>query len=112
MSISLEFEDGSLGTIHYFANGSNRFPKERLEVFAGGGIAVLDNFKTLRGDGWSGIRKARLWRQDKGQAACAVATVQSFLSGVEAPIPFEEIIEVATLTCELVASLRAQSPRG
>ena len=112
VSISLEFEDGSLGTIHYFANGSNRFPKERLEVFAGGGIAVLDNFKTLRGYGWSGIRKARLWRQDKGQAACAVATVQSFLSGVEAPIPFEEIIEVATLTCELVASLRAQSPRG
>ena len=112
VSISLQFEDGSLGTIHYFANGSSRYPKERLEVFAGGGIAVLDNFKTLRGYGWSGIRKSRLWRQDKGQTACAVATVQSIVSGAEAPIAFEEIIEVATLTCELVVSLRAQSPHG
>ena len=35
-TIQLSFEDGSIGTIHYYANGSKSFPKERLEVFAGG----------------------------------------------------------------------------
>ena len=34
VTLQLGFEDGSVGTIHYFANGSKAFPKERLEVFA------------------------------------------------------------------------------
>ena len=36
VSLALYFADGSLGTIHYFANGDKAFPKERLEAFAGG----------------------------------------------------------------------------
>ena len=47
--ISLRFANGSIGTIQYLANGSTRFPKERLEVFAGGAVLRLDNFRTLRG---------------------------------------------------------------
>ena len=31
--INLNFEDGSIGSIHYFANGGKSFPKERIEVF-------------------------------------------------------------------------------
>ncbi len=49
VSIQLKFADGSIGTIHYFANGSKRFPKERLEVFAGGRILQLNNFRKLAG---------------------------------------------------------------
>ena len=33
VTISLGFEDGSIGSIHYFANGGKVFPKERIEVF-------------------------------------------------------------------------------
>ena len=33
LSVTLNFADGSLGTIHYFANGNKAFPKERLEIF-------------------------------------------------------------------------------
>ena len=33
VTLSFSFEDGSIGTIHYFANGSKKFPKERVEVF-------------------------------------------------------------------------------
>jgi predicted dehydrogenase len=47
-TIQLSFFDGSIGTIHYFANGSKSFPKERLEVFAGGGVLQLDNFLKLK----------------------------------------------------------------
>jgi hypothetical protein len=44
-TIQLAFADGSLGTIHYFANGSKSFPKERLEIFAAGRVLQLDNFR-------------------------------------------------------------------
>ena len=35
-TINLIFNNGSTGTIHYFANGNKSFPKERLEVFNNG----------------------------------------------------------------------------
>jgi predicted dehydrogenase/threonine dehydrogenase-like Zn-dependent dehydrogenase len=50
-TIQLAFRDGSVGSIHYFANGNKAFPKERLEVFADGGILQLDNFTKLTGFG-------------------------------------------------------------
>ena len=45
---SLRFVDGSIGTVHYFANGSKAFPKERLEVFAAGKVLRLDNYRKLQ----------------------------------------------------------------
>ena len=32
-SIQLEFKNGSIGTIHYFANGPKSFSKERSDTF-------------------------------------------------------------------------------
>ena len=51
--ISLTFADGSIGTLQYFANGHRSFPKERLTVFCDGKVLELDNFRVLRGYGWS-----------------------------------------------------------
>jgi predicted dehydrogenase/threonine dehydrogenase-like Zn-dependent dehydrogenase len=101
VSISLKFGDGSIGTIHYFANGNAGFPKERLEVFCGGKILQLDNFKVLRGYGWKGFRSMRLWKQDKGHAAEMKAFVEAVRKGGASPIPFEEIAEVTRATIDL-----------
>jgi len=48
VSLHLGFADGSIGTVHYFANASEAFPKERLEIFAAGRVLQLDNFRRLR----------------------------------------------------------------
>lgn len=99
-SIELAFEDGSIGTIHYFANGAKSFPKERLEVFAGGAILQLDNFRKLRGYNWPGFSKMNLLNQDKGQKACAKA----FLKAIDdhlPPIPVEELFEVSRISIEV-----------
>ncbi len=98
LSIQLSFADGSIGTVHYFANGPKSFPKERLEVFAAGRVLQLDNFRKLTGYGWPGFKKMNLWRQDKGQKACAAAFVKAIESGGELPISFDELIEVARVT--------------
>ena len=93
-SFTMRFADGSIGTVHYFANGCKAFPKERLEVFAQGGVLQLDNFRKLRGFGWKGFKTMNLWRQDKGQKACAGAFLAAVRGG-SAPIPHAEILEVA-----------------
>ena len=94
-TIQLTFADGSIGTVHYFANGSKRFPKERLEVFAAGRVLQLDNFRKLRGFGWPGFNSMNLWRQDKGHRACAAAFVRAIAEGRPTPIPFDQILEVS-----------------
>jgi predicted dehydrogenase/threonine dehydrogenase-like Zn-dependent dehydrogenase len=103
VSLQLEFENGSIGTVHYFANGTKAFPKERLEVFAAGRVLQLDNFRRLTGFGWPGFKGSKLWRQDKGQAACAAAFVKAVMTGGTAPIAVAELIEVARVTVRLAA---------
>ena len=98
VSIDLGFADGSIGTVHYFANGPKSFPKERLEVFAQGRVIQLDNFRKMTGFDWPKFSKMNLWSQDKGQKACAAAFVDAVASGGASPIPFEELIEVAEAT--------------
>ena len=104
VSIQLSFKDGSIGTIHYFSNGNKRFPKERLEVFAGGKILQLDNFKTLTGYGWKNFNRMKLWRQDKGHGAEVKAFLEAVKNSSPTPIPFNEIIEVTRTTIELAIS--------
>jgi predicted dehydrogenase len=100
-SIQLSFEDGSIGTIHYHSNGSKTFPKERLEVFARGGILQLNNYQKLIGYGWPGFKKMNLWQQDKGQKACAKAFIDAISNGNISPIPIEEIFEVSKISIKL-----------
>lgn len=106
VSISLSFEDGSMGAVHYLANGSKAFPKERLEVFAAGRVLQLDNFRKLTGFGWPGFGKMNLWRQDKGQKACAAAFLKAVKDGGAPPIPFDEIVEVARVSIEAAEAAR------
>jgi len=104
----LGFADGSFGTIHYLANGAASFPKERIEVFTAGRVLQLDNFRTLKGYGWPGFKRMNLWRQDKGQKACAAAFLDAIAKGRDAPIPSAEIFEVARVTIQAAEQLRGQ----
>lgn len=106
-SITLGFADGSFGTILYLANGASSFPKERIEVFAAGGVLQLDNFRKLKGFGWKGFKKMNLWKQDKGQKACAAAFLESIQAGKPC-ISSDEIFEVARVSIEASEQLRNQ----
>lgn len=105
VSATLHFANGAVGTIHYFANGSKSFPKERLEVFCGGGILQLDNFRSLTGYGWPGFSSLKSRRQDKGNRACVAAFVANVAEGRVSPIPFEELVEVQEATMRIAAAV-------
>jgi predicted dehydrogenase/threonine dehydrogenase-like Zn-dependent dehydrogenase len=105
-SITLSFEDGSFGTIHYLANGGSAFPKERVEVFCDDAVLQMDNYRVLKGYGWSGFKKMKLFKQDKGQKACAKAFIESIVNGKESPISYEEVMESTRVSIEVAHSLR------
>jgi hypothetical protein len=94
-----------MAQVIYLANGHRAFPKERVEVFTAGRVLQLDNFRILRGFGWSGFRTMRLWRQDKGINACAAAFVDAIADGRSSPIPAAEVFEVAQATLEAADQL-------
>lgn len=48
-SITIKYEDGSIASIEYFANGSKKLPKEFFEVNFDGKSIVLDDYKSLKG---------------------------------------------------------------
>jgi predicted dehydrogenase len=106
LSIGLKFEDGSIGTINYFANGPKSLPKERLEIFSQGSALQLDNFRKLKGYSWPGFTKMNLWKQDKGQNECASAFLKAVKGKTTSPIPIEEIFEIAKVSIEIATNQR------
>jgi len=108
ITFTLSFADGSLGTVHYFGNGSKSFPKERMEAFCAGRVLRLDNWRSLTGYGWPKFRRLSARRQDKGHEAEMRAVIAAVASGGPAPIPLDEILEVTRTAFEVVerAALR------
>ena len=96
-TVNIQFEKGSIGSIHYFSNGSKLLPKERIEVFSDKTIFRLDNFKKLKAWGYKGFSSQRLLTQDKGQKNCTSAFLNAIRKGESSPIPLEEIFEVQRL---------------
>ncbi len=105
-TVNLTFSDGSIGTIHYLATGDKGFPKERFEVFAGGRILQLDNFRSLRGWGWKNFSKASggHFTQDKGHAAGLAAFIDAVAHGKPSPIPLDELIETSKWAVQLAGA--------
>ncbi len=105
--MTFAFPDGSLGTVSYLANGDKSMPKERVEVFAGGRAAVLDDFRRLEtyARGSRKVRRAAL-RQDKGHAAEWGAFVRAILAGGPPPIAYEQLFGVMRATFEARDAVR------
>ena len=101
VSITLGFEDGSFGTIHYISNGGYGFPKERLEVHVNNSSVQLDNFKGLKFYNWIGNLNKKLFIQNKGQFECIQSFKRAITYNEPTPIPFDEIYEVSKVTLKI-----------
>jgi polar amino acid transport system substrate-binding protein len=104
VSITIRFSDGSVGTLHYLANGDPSIPKEYFEVFAGGSTAIMNNFKTLtlaRG------RKSKTenFSGDKGHSEEVRRTLRAMSDGGPMPISFASLSTTTEATIAAVESL-------
>ena len=105
VSMTFTFPDGSIGVVDYLANGDKSFPKERMEVFCSGMVAVLDDFVSLQITR-EGKMKEERGAQDKGWVNEWRAFVKAIQEGGEPPIPYEQLIDVTKSTFAVVESLR------
>jgi len=106
VTITIKFKDGSVGTIHYFANGHKTVPKERLEVFSSGKIFQLNNYKILKGYGIANFRQSKLWTQDKGHHKCIQSFINAVLEDGMPPITMDELFEVTQTSFEIMDNLK------
>ncbi|HVM94254.1 MAG TPA: bi-domain-containing oxidoreductase [Terriglobales bacterium] len=99
---TLKFANGGVGTITYMANGDKSSSKERLEIFGGGSVAILEDFRRLElvRNGRKTISRAR-WKQDKGHQAEMRAFAEAVRGKIPPPIPFEEIVGSTLATLRL-----------
>ena len=106
MTISLGFEDGSVGAVNYFANGPRSYPKERMEVFSEGRVLCVENFRVLRGYGFPGFRTFRTRRQDKGHVSECASFVSRVAEGGDPLIPLKQVVNVTLASFAAMTAAR------
>lgn len=107
--INMEFDNGSIGIVQYLTNGSKSYPKERVEVFCGGKIYQLNNYKNLciYDNNIFNFNWGLKWRQNKGQEACLANFFSAIKNGSMSPIPIEEIFTVTEITNNIALEVRS-----
>ncbi|MGH9842630.1 MAG: Gfo/Idh/MocA family protein, partial [Blastocatellia bacterium] len=110
LSIIIRLSDGSVGNINYFATGDRGFPKERIEVYGGGRVAVLDDFRML--ELWrDGKRKAtKRMSQDKGFDQELASFLRAVRTGDEMPIAWRSLVLTTLATLRIEGALRGGKP--
>ena len=92
IALTITFSGGSVGTLGYSTVGDKAASKERLEVYGGGTVAVLDDFRRLELTQNGKRSRSKASNQDKGQAIQVAQTVEAFRTRGTAPIAFEELV--------------------
>lgn len=108
VSMTFTFPDGSIGVVDYLANGDKSLPKERLEVFCDGMVAVLDDYVSLTVTK-DGNKKVESMAQDKGWKNEMIAFAKAIKGGGEPPIPYEQLIAVTKSTFAVVESILSRN---
>lgn len=90
--IQLFFANGSIATVDYLANGDKSVEKEILEIFTGGMVIQLNDFRrlTINSNGKRTVFSNK-FKQDKGHHNAWNTFLDSIRSGEESPITFNDI---------------------
>ena len=104
VTITITFDDGSIGTLHYFSNGAKSIPKEYCEVYGGGRTGIMDDFRrvTLASGTKSSLKK---FDGSKGHREEVIATIEAMKSGDPLPISFQSLYDTTLATIEAVEKL-------
>jgi predicted dehydrogenase len=107
VSVTIGFEDGSVANLLYVANGDRTVGKENFEVFCQGGVARIDDFKTLSLSR-NGKTETSKGGRDKGHRRELEVTIEAIKRSNSAPIPFLELVEVTEATFAVEEAIRSR----
>ncbi len=109
LSVTVRFENGSVGNLTYLANGDGSLAKEKLEIFCGGTVAVINDFRS--GSLYANGREQKLKLSGKGHREEVIAFMDAIEHGGSDPIPFESIVATTLVTFKVLESLNTGLPQ-
>lgn len=104
VNIIIEFQNGSIGTVAYYANGSKSLFKEYFEVHSAGISGIIYDFIKCEIYG-KDIQRKKLSSQNKGQKEMLQAFFSSLKTG-KLPITTDEIFSVTKATFAAIKSIQ------
>lgn len=107
--ITLKFQNGSIATVGYLVSGNKSFPKENIELFGSGKVAVIDDFQMLTLSRENKTKTHRLSR-DKGHAAEFREFLKCLKTGGPPPIDYRYLLNVAAATLAVEESVKLRAP--
>jgi polar amino acid transport system substrate-binding protein len=107
--INIRFDNGSIGVITYVANGDKSLPKERIEIYGGGKVGIINDFKG--GELYSGNKLKTLKMEGKGHKQEVHAFISSVKEGQPYPISFASIYATTKATFRILDSLNSGLPQ-
>jgi polar amino acid transport system substrate-binding protein len=103
--INLSFANGSVASINYFSNGNKNLSKESIEVFCGGVVASIDDFKTVTV--YDKTTNTISYKgQDKGHANELKLFLRAISEGKASPVSFEECYISSLATLKVLQSIK------
>ena len=109
-ALTLRHADGAVSTLLYTAGGDRAAPKERVELFGGGRVAVIDDFRRVELS-CGGRRTSRSWRgQAKGHREGVAAFLDAARAGGPPPIPVGELVATSRAMIAAMESMRTGLP--
>jgi predicted dehydrogenase/threonine dehydrogenase-like Zn-dependent dehydrogenase len=106
--ITIRMANGSVGTIQYLCNGDKLYPKERIEIFGGNRIAIMENFKSVT-LAEQGSTRTREFSGGKGHREELEAFMAS-LESPQAPIDLRSQVLTTLTTFRINQSLNTSLP--
>jgi len=108
VTINLEFANGSVGSVSYFANGSKELPKEYIEIYKSGMTGIIRDFKELEVFGGGKPERKKLLNQNKGQPNMVGEFIQRIKNCGAPLISPDEILNVMRATFAVLESLKTK----
>ena len=105
LAVSLKMDNGAVASITYASNGDKSFPREEVQVFAGGSVCVIDNFRTIRFVSAGKKTVHRALRVDRGHREELQSTIAALTLNEPSPIDFKSLVATTLATFAIEESL-------
>jgi hypothetical protein len=109
--VTIKLSDGSVASVTYTAAGDKSFPRERIEVFRGGAVGIIENFKkaTFTRNGRAAHNR-NLFNADRGHRAEIETFFSTLLVNSPPPVSLSEYVLTTLTTFSIMESLKCGHP--
>lgn len=104
--VNIRLENSSVANIVYTTIGNKSYPRERIEIFGGGKVGLINNFKEAEVYKWGRKQRKKSFGIDRGHKNEYETFFKCLKEAKEMPVNFKEYIATTLTTFKILESLR------